>query len=153
MTVHAVAGTKFYIGTSETVASPDDYIEVGNIRTFPPWGGTTFNKIAVESVGSGYTKQIKGTELAPPADIVLNYDPADAGQAAMETASTDRNNLYNCKVVGNDGPPENAVATEWTFRARIYGWAIAGGGVNDLHTINTSLEIEPDTIVKTPAHP
>src|SRR4051812_33980220 len=98
MTVGATAGTKFYIGTTESIASPDDYIEVGNINNL---GGVAqqFAKIAVEQVGSGYTKQIKGTESVPAMTLNINRDDADLGQIALKAAYSDRNSLFNFRIV------------------------------------------------------
>lgn len=147
ITPGAVAGTKLYIGGSAAVApSPDTFLEIGNISSLGSYGGTNFNKIALESVGDGYTRQLKGTQLAPAMDIVLNRDDDDVGQVSMKAASADRNSLYNFRVVENDGPPTNLTPTIVTFKGRVYGWVTAGGGVNDIKRINTSIEIEPDTI-------
>jgi hypothetical protein len=142
----AIAGTKLYIGTSEAIPSPDDFIEVKNISNLGSFGGTNFNKIALESVGDGYTRQLKGTQLAPPMDVVLNRDDDDPGQVLMKAASADRNSLFWFKVEENDGPPTNITPTYTRFQGRVYGWVTTGGGVNDLKRINTSIEIEPDTI-------
>lgn len=151
MTAGAVAGTKLFIGGTGTLApSPDNvlWVEVGNIRTLGAYGGTNFNKIPLESVGSGYTKQLKGTQLAPAMDIVLNRDDTDLGQIALRAASNDRNSLYNFKVEENDiGTGLNPTRT--IFKGRVYGFTTAGGGVNDIKTINTSIEPEPDTIAQT----
>lgn len=153
MTAGAVAGTKLFIGgTGATTPSPDNvlWVEVGNISNLGSYGGTNFNKIALEQIGSGYTKQIKGTQLAPAMDIVLNRDDTDAGQVAMRSASADRNSLYNFKVEENDiGTGLNPTRT--IFKGRVYGWVTAGGGVNDVKRINTSIEIEPDTVIVTTA--
>lgn len=153
MTAGAVAGTKLYIGgTGATTPSPDNvlWVEIGNISTLGAYGGTNFNKIALESVGSGFTKQLKGTQLAPSMDIVLNRDDADLGQVALKNASADRNSLFNFRVDENDiGTGTNPTRT--VFKGRVYGYATAGGGVNDLKRINTSIEVEPDTIIQTAA--
>jgi hypothetical protein len=153
MAAGALAGTKLYIGgTGTLVPSPDNvlWVEVGNISNLGVYGGTTFNKIALEAIGDGYTRQLKGTQLAPSCEISLNRDDTDLGQIAFRTASTDRNSKYNFKIVENDiGTGLNATTT--VFKGRIYGYATAGGGVNDLKKINTSIEIEPDTIIQTAA--
>jgi len=149
MAAGAVAGTKLFIGgTATTIPSPDNitWVEIGNISNLGSYGGTNFNKIALEQIGSGYTKQIKGTQLAPAMDIVLNRDDTDAGQVALRTASADRNSLYNFKVEENDiGTGLNPTRT--VFKGRVYGYVTAGGGVNDIKKINTSIEIEPDSVI------
>jgi hypothetical protein len=153
MAAGAVAGTKLYIGgTGTLVPSPDNvaWIEIGNISTLGAYGGTNFNKIALESVGSGFTKQLKGTQLAPSMDLVFNRDDADLGQLALKAASADRNSLFNFRVDEND-VGTGANPTRCVFKGRVYGYATAGGGVNDLKRINTSIEVEPDTIITTQA--
>jgi len=153
MAAGAVAGTKFFIGgTGTLIPSPDNvlWVEIKNLSNLGSYGGTNFNKIALESIGDGYTRQLKGTQLAPAMDIVFNRDDTDAGQVAVRAASADRNSLYNFKVEENDiGTGLNPTRT--VFKGRIYGYVTAGGGVNDLKRINTSIEIEPDTIIVTAA--
>lgn len=139
MTVSAVAGTKLYIGAAGvSVPSPDNMTEIGNVSNLGQIG-TTFAKIAVESVGSGYTKQIKGTQSAPAFPLVLNRDDDDAGQILVLAASNNRNSLYPFRLVDNDG-------TNITFMGRVYGFNYAYGGVNDLRKVNSEIEVEPDTI-------
>lgn len=147
--VGAVAGTKFYIGGTQTVPSPDNYTEVKQTYNLGPVG-TTFNKIAVESVGDGYTRQIKGTQLAPEFPLVLNRLADDPGQLLLIAAAADRTTLYNFKIIDND-ISGNSVATQIYFKGRVYGSPIQYGGVNDLKKINASIEIEPDTINIVPA--
>lgn len=141
----AVAGTKLYIGTSETIASPDDYVEIGQIATLGDVG-LTFSKIAVESVGNGYTFQIKGTQSAPAMSMVLNRDDTDAGQAAVRLASVDRTGKYNFKVVEND-IGTGVLATQQFFKGRVYGYGTSYGGVNAIKQVKFDIEIEPDTII------
>jgi hypothetical protein len=151
MAAGALAGTKLFIGgTATLIPSPDNisWVEIKNISNLGAYGGTNFNKIALESIGDGFTRQLKGTQLAPAMDVVLNRDDTDAGQIALRNASADRNSLYNFKVEENDiGTGLNPTRT--TFKGRVYGYVTAGGGVNDLKRINTSIEIEPDTVTVT----
>ena len=153
MAAGAIAGTKFYIGGTGALApSPDNvlWVEIKNLSNLGAYGGTNFNKIALESIGDGFTRQLKGTQLAPTMDIVLNRDDTDAGQLALKASSADRNALYNFRVDENDiGTGANPTRT--IFKGRVYGYATAGGGVNDLKRINTSIEVEPDTILTTQA--
>jgi hypothetical protein len=142
--VGAVAGTKFFIGGTATVPSPDVYTEVKQCATLGTIG-ISFNKIPVESIGDGYTRQIKGTQIAPTFDLVMNRLADDPGQLLLITASNDRTQLYNFKVQDND-TAGNLTPTIIYFKGRIYGAPIAFGGVNDLKKINTSIEVEPDTI-------
>jgi hypothetical protein len=145
MSVGAVAGTKFYIGTTEAIASPDDWIEIGNIANL---GDVLlqFSKIAVESVGSGYTRQIKGVISVTPMNLMLNRDDSDVGQVAIKAAFTNRNSLYNFRIVENDIV---TTATTSVFTGRVYNTGSKYGGVNALKQISIDVEIEPDSIVVT----
>jgi len=145
----AVAGTKIYIGTIETVASPDDWIEIGQVSSLGDVG-LTFSKIAIESVGNGFTFQIKGTQSAPSCSMVLNRDDTDAGQAAVRLASVDRNGKYNFKVVENDIGTGFSATTAF-FKGRIYGYGTSYGGVNAVKQVKFDIEIEPDTIINVSA--
>lgn len=142
--VGAVAGTKLFIAPpGAIVASPNPWVEIKEVSSFGDIG-TTFAKIAVESVGSGFTKQIKGTQSAPSFEITLNRLDSDPGQTALRVAAEDRNALYNFKVEENDAGTGDPTTT--TFKGRVYGAPFSYGGVNALKTIKTSIEIEPDSI-------
>lgn len=142
MGVGAVAGTKFYIGTIETTPSPDDWVEIGNISNLgnmmEQWA-----KIAVEQIGSGYTKQIKGTRSVPTMSVVCNRDDTDVGQIAAKAAWSSQNSLYWFRIVENDIV---TTATTEVFQGRVYTRGPQFGGVNDLKKIQFDIEVEPDTI-------
>jgi hypothetical protein len=136
--VAAVAGTKLYIGDTNTVPSPDTYIEVGNVRSMTAVA-SNYTKIAVESIGDAYTRQIKGTQMSPAFDIVCNRDDDDTGQVALKAAQLVRNTLYNFKVLETDGGLTY-------FKGRVFSTAPTYGGVNDLKTLSVQIEVEPDSI-------
>ena len=144
--VGAVAATRLYIGPGGTLPlSPDAYVEITNISNIGDIG-TIFTKIAVESVDSGYTRQIKGTQSTPTFPLVLNRKDDDAGQLEVLDASTDRNTLFNFRVVENDGEGDINASTKIYFKGRIYGFLRKYGGVNNLKQVSSDVEIEPDTI-------
>jgi hypothetical protein len=136
--VGAVAGTLFYIGTTESTPSPDDWVVIEDVANIGDLG-TTFSKIVRESIGDGYTRQIKGTESVPTFPLVMNRDDDDAGQVAVLAASADRNSFYNFRVVENDG-------TVIVFQGRVFGFMRKYGGVNNLKQISCDIEVEPDSI-------
>jgi hypothetical protein len=138
LTVGAVAQTALYIGDVNTVPSPDTYVAIGNIATLGDIG-TQFAKIAVESIDSGYTRQIKGTQSSPTFTLVMNRDDDDAGQLAVIAAAAVRNSLYNFKAVENDGGIVR-------FKGRVFMSVRKYGGVNALKQISTDIEVEPDSI-------
>lgn len=142
MAVGAVSGTKLYINTT---VSPDSKTEIGDINNIGDVM-TQWAKIAVESIGSGYTKQIKGTLSAPTLSLSLNRNDTDAGQILLKTAASyaNRNTLYYFTIVENDIV---ITATQTYFSGRVYSMGPQYGGVNDLKKIKCDIEIEPDTIV------
>lgn len=156
--VGAVAGTKLYVWggvatsgnfTPPSAGSPDttspdlQWLEVGQIANL---GNVMqeFSKIAVESVGSGYTYQIKGTQSSPTFDLVVNRKDDDIGQIKLRLITTDRNTLYWFRVVDNDIITTNGTTTY--FQGRVYSGGTQYGGVNDLKKTAYSIEIEPDSI-------
>jgi hypothetical protein len=143
MAVGAVAGTKFYIAPVAASPSPDTYVEVKNIANLGDLV-MQFSKIAVESVGDGYTRQIKGTQSTTPMTIMLNRDDTDPGQIALKAAFSNRNSLYPFKIIENDIV---VTATTSTFTGRVYNSGSKYGAVNALKQLSVDIEVEPDSIV------
>lgn len=148
--VGAVSGTKFYVystagtaGSFTPPSSPDAWLEVGQINNL---GNVMieFAKIAVESVGDGYTRQIKGTQSAPTFDLNVNRKDDDVGQVKLKAIATDRNSVWWFRVVDNDIVSSNGTTTY--FQGRVYSQGTQYGGVNDLKKAAYSIEIEPDSI-------
>jgi hypothetical protein len=146
MTVGAVAGTRLDIAPPGASPSPDLYVEIKDVANLGDVG-RQFAKIARESIGDGYTRQIKGTASVPAFDLVLNRDDEDPGQQEVLEASENRNALYNFRLVENDGEGVIAASTRILFTGRVYGYLRRFGGVNSLKQVVTSIEIEPDSIV------
>jgi hypothetical protein len=148
--VGAVSGTKLYIyavagtaGSFTPPTSPDQWLEVGQINNF---GSVIvqFAKIAVESVGDGYTRQIKGTQSSPTFDLNVNRKDDDVGQVKLKAVATDRNSVWWFRVVDNDIVSVNGTTTY--FQGRVYSSGTQYGGVNDLKKAAYSVEVEPDSI-------
>lgn len=140
--VGPVSGTKFYIGTSESIASPDDYIEVGDISSLGDIS-EQFAQIAVESIGDGNTYQIKGQRSYPNIDLVMNRNDSDVGQIALKAAAAaTRGTLYNFKILETDG----GIAV---WKGEVFGYGPSYGGVGALRTVKTSVSIRPSTLTIT----
>ncbi len=140
--VGPVAGTKFYVGTSESVASPDDYVEVGDISNLGDIS-QQFAQVTVESIGSGDSYMLKGTRNFPNIDLVLNRNDSDQGQVALKAASeAARGTLYNFKILETDG----GLAT---WKGEVFGYGPSYGGVNALRSVKTSVSIRPSTLAIT----
>lgn len=134
--VGPVAGTKLYIGATDTVPSPDDYVEIGDISTLGDISAT-FSSVAVESIGSGDTFQLKGTRNFPNIEITMNRNDSDTGQIALKAASeAARGTLYNFKIVETDG----GIAI---WKGEVFGYGPSYGGVNALRTVKTSISVRP----------
>ncbi len=153
--VGPVSGTKFYIGPAGTIpTSPDLFVEVGDINNLGDIS-QTFAEIAVESLGSGDTYQIKGNRSFPkttPAEgcsfLVLNKNDSDAGQIALKAANAaTRGTLYPFKIQEVDGGATLAGSVTWT--GEVFGYGPSYGGVSSLRTIKTSVSIRPSTVTLT----
>jgi hypothetical protein len=67
--VNPVAGTKFFIGPAGSVpVSPDLFVEVGDINNLGDIS-QTFAQVAIESIGSGDSYNLKGTRSYPNVDL------------------------------------------------------------------------------------
>lgn len=144
--VGANAGTKFYIGPAGAApTSPDLWIEVGDISNLGDIMDQ-FTQITVESLGSGFSYSIKGTENFPNLDLTLNRNDSDVGQIAMKAASAaTRGTLYPFKIVDYD----NATGGGAVWQGEVFGFGRSYGQVNTLRTVKTSVSIRPSTITLT----
>lgn len=142
--VGPVSGTKLYIGTSESVASPDDYIEIKDISNLGDVS-QQFAEIAVASLGDGDTYQVKGQRSFPNFALVMNRNDSDSGQLALKAAAAaTRGTLYNFKILETD---DGTV----TWKGEVFGYGPAYGGVSDLRTVKTAISIRPSTFTFTPS--
>jgi len=146
--VGPVSGTKFYIGPAGGIpTSPDLFIEVGDISNLGDIS-QTFAEIAVESLGSGDTYQLKGQRSFPNVQLVLNKNDSDAGQIALKAASSaSRGTLYPFKIQEVDGGATTAGSVTWT--GEVFGYGPAYGGVSALRSVKTSVSIRPSTLTIT----
>lgn len=143
MGVGAVAGTKLFIGeagaAASTLVSPDNGTEIKDIANLGNLA-QTFAEIPIESVGSGYSYNIKGTETWPNFTLTLNRNDEDPGQMALKSASqAARGTLYPFKVLDVDG-------SYAVWKGEVFGFGRNYGGVNDLKQVVTTISIRPDTI-------
>lgn len=143
MGVGAVAGTKLFIGeagaSASTLVSPDSGTEIKDIANLGNLA-QAFTEIPVESVGSGYSYNLKGTENWPNFELTLNRNDEDSGQLALKAASASaRGTLYPFKVQEVDG-------SYAVWQGEVFGYGRNYGGVNDLKQVVTTISIRPDTI-------
>lgn len=143
MAVQAVAFTKLYIAPVQSVPSPDDFLQVGNIFNIGDLG-MSFNEIATSDLSDGFDRTLKGTVKVVSFPVILNYDPSDLGQALFRTAGENtENELYNFKVTYND---TITTPSTWTFKGKVMGFLIKGGGPNDVRKVDSGISVEMDTL-------
>jgi hypothetical protein len=146
--VGPVSGTKFYIGPAGGIpTSPDLWIEVGDISNLGDVS-LQFDQIAVESLGSGDTYQLKGQRKLPNINLVLNKNDSDVGQIALKAAAAaTRGTLYPFRIQEADG---NATTPgQATWQGECFGYGPSYGGVQALRTVKTSVSIRPSTLTIT----
>lgn len=145
--VGPVSGTRFAIGPSAALgasvpSSPDLFVAVGDISNLGNLA-QTFTEIAVESISSGDTYQLKGQRSFPNITLTMNRNDADAGQAALKTASTaTRGTLYWFEIRETDGG-------RITWQGEVFGYGPSYGGVAALRSVQTSVSVRPSSFVWT----
>lgn len=140
--VNSVAGTKLYIGDTSTTPSPDDtaYTEIGDISNLGDLS-LQFARVTIESIGSGYSYDLKGTQNSANLELTLNRNDSDAGQQALKAASAAaRGTLYNFKITETDGGHAY-------WKGEVFGYGTSYGGVNAVRTVKTSVSVRPSTLV------
>lgn len=137
--VGPVAGTKLFIGDSNTVPSPDTYTEIKDIANLGDIA-QTFAGITVESVGDGDSYEVKGVRSFPNFELTLNRNDIDPGQIALKAASAAiRGTLFNFKILEVDGGIS-------LWKGEVFGYGPSYGGVGALRQVKTSISIRPSTL-------
>ncbi len=146
--VGPVSGTKFYIGPAGAApTSPDLWVEIGDISNLGDIS-QDFAQIAVESLGSGDTYQLKGNRSFPNVALVMNKNDSDVGQIALKAASAAvRGTLYPFRIVEADGGAVTAGTAIW--QGEVFGFGPSYGGVTNLRSVKTSVSIRPSTMTIT----
>lgn len=150
MTVQTSAGCKIYIGTAETIASPDDYLEIGEVVNYSEFG-RVYTQIKHDSIGTRGTRKFKGTYDDGSLTLQLGRDPADTGQAAAIVAR-DSDDDYNFKVTLNDDVGANNVPTTFTFLAKVMSYTTNIGGPNQVVGATMMIDIKSGSIAEVAAH-
>lgn len=150
MGISVTSGAKVYIGTSETIVSPDDYLEIGEINDLGSFG-RTYNKIEAHSLGTRGIRKYKGSYDDGALTLKLNRDSADTGQAAAIVAR-DNDNDYNFKVTLNDAAPNGLTNnTTITFKGKVMSYTVDGGGDDSVVGSTLVVEIKSGTIAEVAA--
>ncbi len=138
--VGAVAGTKFFIGPAGAVpASPDLFVEIGEISSLGDIA-EAFSAVAVESIGSGDSYNLKGVRSFPNFDVTMNRKDSDTGQAALKAAAAAvRGVLYPFKVLEVDGGFA-------TWQGEVFGYGPTYGTNQSIRSVKTSISIRPSSL-------
>lgn len=145
-TVSTVSGSKLYIADPGPTSPEPSWVEIGDISSIGELG-INYTQVQLESVGDGYTRQLKGTGAAAEFPVVLNRKASDAGQQALKAAAEDTTQaLYNFKLELNDQDENDTSPTTFTFKGKAMSFARQQGGPNEIVKINVSIAVEPDSI-------
>jgi hypothetical protein len=147
MAVSTAAGTKLYIGTSETTPSPDDWLEVGEITNLGEFG-RVYNEIKYTALGTRATQKFKGSYDEGSLSLDLGRAPSDVGQAAVVVALAS-DNSYNFKVTLNDAV--TTTPTTFIFKARVLSYTTNAGSVDSVVMAKCQLSLVSGTLVETAA--
>lgn len=110
--------------------------EITNVGEFgKEWALVTHSPLATRGTKKGKGSFNNGT-LSPS----LALDPGDAGQIAMETAKESDDNAY-FSITLQDGTIFYLAGLVMSFKPNI-------GGVDDVVTASTTIEISPDAILQ-----
>jgi hypothetical protein len=145
--------SKFYICATPQSADLDQseyegltYVEVGNIVTMPDFG-VTDNMVTQDYINTDVSQKQKGFRSASDTELVVGYDPDDAGQDAIRTAAGTRFN-YAFKLESSDAPDADTTNTIRYSRGLVGGPNFTGGGGEDFdnETYQIGLNQAPITV-------
>lgn len=150
MAVQTSAGCKIYIGTTEATASPDDWLEIGEVTNFSEFG-RVYQLITHQSIGERGDRKFKGSYNDGEISLQLGRDPSDAGQAAAITAR-DADSDYWFKVELNDDTAALTTPTTFTFQGKVMSYTANIGGPNQVVGASIQIAITSGTITETAAN-
>lgn len=151
MGIGPTAGSTLEIGTSETTASPDDYVAIGEITDLGTFG-RVYQEIVAQSIGTRGDRKFKGTYNDGQMTIKVNRDYADAGQTAVDTA-LDSDSDYNFRITLNDNEDGGFTnPTTITFKAKVMQFPLELGGPNSMMMGNIVLSLKSGTITEVAAN-
>jgi hypothetical protein len=146
--VGPVSGTKFYIGPAGAApTSPDLWIEIGDISNLGDIS-QEFAQIAVESLGSGDTYQLKGNRSFPNVDLTMNRT------TPMRARLRSRLRPLRCAARCIPSASLKRTAARRTagtaiWQGEVFGFGPSYGGVSALRSVKTSVSIRPSTMTIT----
>lgn len=149
MAIKTSAGTKFYIGTTASASTlteyrADVYEAVGEIESFGAFGDTA-ETISFTSLSDSRVQKVAGVRDAGEVEIVMGYDPDDAGQSDL-IAAFDANNgaPFNFKIELNDALTAGAGphhGTEFFWKGVVMSKEFEAGSNKDVVKLKVKVAI------------
>jgi hypothetical protein len=144
--------TKFSIGTTLaattlTAFAGDTYAQIGEIESFGAFGDE-LEIIKFTSLSDGRVQKVQGVADAGDIDLVVGFDPADAGQLAVIAAFT-AGGAYNFKVELNNAlttgsGPHNG--TQFYFKGIVTGQSYEAGTSKDVIKLKVKIALTTGVI-------
>jgi hypothetical protein len=152
----AVAGAKIYIGAAMAAPSSDvteatfNAVSWTQIKDWMQCGsfGDAAALISTQIIDRQRDVKQKGTRNAGSVQNVFAINVDDPGQLALIAAEKSRSN-FPFKIEWNDAP-EGGTPTINLFVGLVMSAQIAGGGPNNVRSLNSTIEINSN-IVEVPA--
>lgn len=131
----AVAGTRYYIGTTASNGASDSYTEITGAKQVGGDVGGTYQVVDTTDI-SDLVKQETKTLLDPgQADLEMHEIVDDAGQAAIKAAFEDTGDVpYNFKVVYPTGDSRR-------YKAKVMSYQPMVGGANAIRMIRSRVSL------------
>jgi hypothetical protein len=148
--IFALAGAKFYIGTTtaaadETDFAADTYVEVGSSETIGDFGDTA-QDIQFTGLGDQRTQHLKGSFDAGTLQLTCARDDADPGQQAMLAAFADPLD-YNFKIQWNNKATLAGTGGVTYFRGKVMSKSLTNGtGPNNVARRQFNIGINSEQI-------
>lgn len=154
MAVNSTRGIRFYIGTTASATTQneyetDSYTEVGEIEDLGEFGDQ-YNAVTFTSLTDGRVRKFKGTADAGTLSLTIGMDTGDTGQDALTTALADTDSDdYNFKVVFTDGDTDVSpvvVATTVYFSGKVMSRRYQTGGADSIVRVAVDIGINTGII-------
>lgn len=150
MAIGPTAGSKIYIGTAESIASPDDYLEIGEVSDLGSFG-RVYTQIKAQTIGTRGDRKYKGTYDDGAMAIKVLRSSSDTGQAAAIVAR-DSDSDYNFKLTLNDAAEGGfTVNTAFYFKAKVMSYTVETGGPNTVVMATINLDLKSGSITEVAA--
>ena len=138
MAIIAVAGSKFYIGTTATTASSDTFTLVAGMQSIDKLQATA-SDIKVDTTDNPRTQHLKGQTDGGTTQFKLSYIEGDEGQTAIAAAQADQAGIpYNIRWVLANKMTSTGTGTIFDVKAQVASFDYGGGGPNTDVSINVS---------------